>query len=199
MRRLQSKLMSRSCSIACLNVHKPTHPPLEQAPLPKPLEQPKAIVSAPRPGTLAAAGFQSPFAVLDESKELQELFKQFPNLPSQLEHINTATERPVEGSYPNPNPYPYPNPNRNNNQSSNHFGRKRKEPWTQERGQQEGVKALEAARRAYGKDGEGVREFGRLVLQLLAGEEAVEDEARLEQQLRDENMRIIQQLLDSER
>lgn len=39
--------------------------------------------------------------------------------------------------------------------------------WNQDKGWQAGIEALKGARKVYGKDGEGVREFGRIVLRLL--------------------------------
>jgi zinc finger HIT domain-containing protein 3 len=134
----------------------------------------------PRPGTVAAAGFKGPFAVLDDSRELQALFRQFPRLPSQLNEINAATLRPIEVP------------------GKSHFGRGKEEPWNQDRGLQNGVHALCQAREAYGKDGEGVREFGRLVLQLLSRDEAMDAAELIEKELAEENAMIIQQLLNRE-
>ena len=49
-------------------------------------------------------------------------------------------------------------------------GRKQQQSWNSDSGMALGVEALGRARRMYGRDGEGVREYGRLVLQLLERE-----------------------------
>lgn len=94
--------------------------------------------------------------MLDDSKELQQLFIQFPNLPKQLDLINAATLRPIEDF------------------GQSQYGGKKQQPWNQDKGTQLGVEALKRARIAYGKDGEGVREYGKLILQLLARESEID-------------------------
>lgn len=132
------------CSVA----HKATHAldgPLPAPIIPEPTPQPKAVI--PRAGT---TGFKSPFSVLDDSKELQALFLQFPDLRKHLNSVHRATLRPVED-----------------------YGQQksgRKQPWNEDQGMMKGVEALHRAKGKYGKDGEGVREYGRLVLQLLEKE-----------------------------
>lgn len=134
--------------MACSNVHKATHSLDEPLPAPiisEPNPQPKEVAS--RAGT---TGFKSPFSVLDDSKELQDLFLQFPDLRRHLNSVHRATLRPVEDF------------------SQQKSGRK--QPWNQDQGMMKGVEALHRAKGRYGKDGEGVREYGRLVLQLLERE-----------------------------
>ncbi|TVY85248.1 hypothetical protein LSUE1_G000130 [Lachnellula suecica] len=173
------------CSIACSKKHIATHPPLEPTPTIEkdtaPAPPPKI---APRLGTRAAAGFRGPFAALDDSKELQELFKIYPLLRAQLEGINTATLCPLE--------------EQNYNQE---YSRKRNgiEPWNSDRGLQKGVEALTQARNTSGKEGEGIREFSRLILQILSGENGDEAAAVIEREIAEENARLIEQLQKLER
>jgi hypothetical protein len=67
--------------------------------------------------------------------------------------------------------------------------------WNQDRGLEKGREALGKARAAWGKDGEGVREYGELVLRIVEGIDA-EESVRLE--LERENARIVRALLDGE-
>jgi hypothetical protein len=67
--------------------------------------------------------------------------------------------------------------------------------WNQERGMEKGKQALDKAREAWGKDGEGVREFGRLVLRLVEG---VDDEELVRRELERENRRIVEALMEGE-
>lgn len=60
----------------------------------------------------------------------------------------------------------------------NHQGRKQ-QPWNQDKGWQSGVDALQKARRVYGRDGEGVREFGRVILMLLEREREGKEAIRM--------------------
>ncbi|KAF4635716.1 hypothetical protein G7Y89_g2380 [Cudoniella acicularis] len=176
------------CSIACSTVHKATHPASDTAPGTKYRSNtpPKANnIDVPRPGTVAAAGFRGPFAALDESKELQILFKTFPRLPSQLEEIDAATLPPA-----------------NSDEIDSLPGTRKKggklELWNRDRGLQKGVEALRRAKEAYGKDGEGVREFSKLVLQILSGEENSSVAEAIQNEIAEENARIISLLLNHE-
>ena len=145
---------------------------------------------APRAGTVAAAGSKSPFAALDESAELKTLFQQYPHLPSQLDQIDIATLPPTDGDDGRP---------KTQYARGTRRGRGRKhEPWNQDRGLENGVQALNRAREAYGKDGEGVREFSKLVLQILSGDENIDATALVQKELAEENARIISQLLNGE-
>jgi len=54
------------------------------------------------------------------------------------------------------------------------------------------------AREAYGKDGEAVREYSRLVLKILAGDGDVDAAEQIQKELAEENARIISQLLNGE-
>lgn len=74
----------------------------------------------------------------------------------------------------------------------------RKQPWDQGQGTQNGIKALNRARRAYGKDGEGVREFSKFILQITSGDNTVHAAALIQKEIAEENARIIEQLLNRE-
>ena len=140
-----------SCSMACSVVHKATHPSNEPLPSPPPREQTPQPKATSRAGT---TGFKSPFTILEDSKELRQLFLQFPDLSKHLDSIHSATLRPVEDF----------------GKQQQQPGQRKQQSWNQDRGLALGVEALGKARRQYGKDGEGVREYGRLVLQLLERE-----------------------------
>jgi hypothetical protein len=118
------------------------------------------------------------------------LFKLYPRLPSQLEEINTATLPPTTEEQIDA-------------QLQNH-GRGGKGPtrrsgkgqeWNQDQGLENGVKALCRAREAYGKDGEGVREFSKLILQVVSGDES---DDIIQREMAEENARIISQLLNGD-
>jgi hypothetical protein len=121
---------------------------------------------------------------LDDSKELRELFKLYPHLPSQLEAIDAATLRPDdEQSF---------------DQRSSMKGGKVK-LWNSDRGLQRGVEALSQARNTSGKEGEAVREFSKLIIQILSGENGNEAAEIIQKEIAEENARIIEQLLNNER
>jgi hypothetical protein len=121
---------------------------------------------------------------LDDSKELRALFKLYPNLPSQLEAIDAVTLRPDD---------------------EQGFDRRafqkggNAELWNSDRGLQKGVEALSQARNTSGKEGEGVREFSRLIIQIISGENGNEAAEIIQKEIAEENARIIEQLLNNER
>jgi len=67
--------------------------------------------------------------------------------------------------------------------------------WNQDRGLEKGREALDRVREAWGKDGEGVREYGELVLRIVEG---VDAEELVRRELERENTRIVKALLDGE-
>jgi hypothetical protein len=180
--------MSGSCSIACSTVHKANHPAMEPKPAAelKAETESKSAAAAPQPGTVAAAGFKGPFTALDDSKELQMLFKLYPSLPALLDNINTATLPPLND--------PKSNTGNGYNKGTRH---RKEEPWNTDRGMQNGLKALLAARELDGKDGEGIREYSKLVLQILSGDE-MDAATLIQKQLAEENARIVETLLNAD-
>jgi zinc finger HIT domain-containing protein 3 len=167
--------------LACSTIHKATHPAPEPKPAetkPKPKSEPSG--STPRPGTVAAAGFKGPFAALDDSKELQLLFRIYPKLPALLDQINTATLRPLEEL--------------NNLPQHVYLKGKKEQPWTYDRGLEKGRETLNRLR----DTDEGVREYSTLVLQILSGEAGISAAQLVEKELKEENSRIIEALLQGE-
>lgn len=157
--------------------------PTPKADSPPPPPQPSKGI--PRAGTVAAAGYKGPFAALDSSKELQELFRKHPNLRSQLEDINSATLPPAEGN--------------RFGEGGSRRGGKREEPWNVDRGLQKGVEALSKARNTNGDDGRCIREYSRLVLQILSDVEGDQAAELIQKEIAEENARIVEQLLNNER
>jgi len=140
---------------------------------------------------VAAAGFKGPFAALDDSKELQTLFKTYPRLPAQLDEINAAMLPPIAGQE-------VAIQSQYHGEVPKGKGRRREEPWNRDRGLRNGVQALARARKAYGKDGEGIREFSKLILQIVSGDESVDATELIQKELAEENARSISQLLKGE-
>ncbi|KAH8687505.1 hypothetical protein BGZ60DRAFT_363535 [Tricladium varicosporioides] len=171
------------CSIGCISIHKAAHPPQETVHKPADQSPPKINARIPQAGVV---GYKSPFCALDESKELRALFKIYPQLKSQLENIYAATLPPTEGSQP----------------ELSHRHRKKSSKadfWDRDRGLQNGIHALNELRNTCGEDGEGVREFSRLILQIVSGEENLSAAEAIRKEINDENARIVSLLLSHER
>ncbi|PVH84605.1 hypothetical protein DL98DRAFT_584680 [Cadophora sp. DSE1049] len=177
------------CSIACSTIHKATHPAEE----PKPAVELKAHPTLPpkppiaRPGTVAGAtnaansATANPFAALDDSKELRELFKKFPRLQMLVDRINKATLPPVH-----------------NMQQNLNGGRRKEQPWNSDRGLEKGAKVLDDLRNTGSKDGRAIREFSKLILRLLSQENGLSAREVVEKELAEENQRVVEQLLNGE-
>lgn len=71
----------------------------------------------------------------------------------------------------------------------------RQKAWNQDQGLENGREALRKGREAWGKDGEGVREYGELILRIVEG---VDAEELVRRELERENARIVKALLDGE-
>lgn len=90
-------------------------------------------------------------------------------------------------------------PNKNNKHHQRRGGKS--QPWNSDRGLQNGLRALNRARVAYGKDGEGVREFSKLVLQIVARDAergGCDASEVVQREMEEENARIISMLLNHE-
>ncbi|KAF8863571.1 hypothetical protein BDZ45DRAFT_583713 [Acephala macrosclerotiorum] len=173
------------CSVACSKQHKINHPPDEPKPEPESKPSPATEINDHgRAGTIAGKAFKGPFAALDDSPDLRLLFKLYPNLPKLLDSIHTATLPSID-EYTTSG---LPTRARKGNE----------QPWNSDRGLQKGVEALKKARNSDGKDGEGLREYSRLILQILAGEEGMTTEQIIQKELAEENARIIEQLLNGD-
>ncbi|KAH8590273.1 hypothetical protein B0O99DRAFT_308673 [Bisporella sp. PMI_857] len=181
------------CSVACHTIHKTTHPAEEHKPTLKMTEPPKLAV-AYRPGTIGS--LKNPFAALDDSVNLLEkLFSQYPRLPAQLLEIHSATLQP-ETDEENEAQLQLIRESRKESSEQGITGRN--PPWSNARGEQSGVQALKNARRVYGKDGEGIRQYGELILQILQGDNEVDAAEALERERREEDAKLISQLLEAE-
>lgn len=147
--------------------------PKPEPALPTPPQAPEEV---PRPGTVAAAGY-NPFAALDESKELEDVFKRYPRLISQLLKIEAAMN--------------------NHATPTNAKGRSNaKGPLNQDPGLQNGLKELYMVRNS--DDGEGVQEFGELILQILAKDDAADAAMLVQKELEEESARYVALLLQAE-
>lgn len=171
------------CSVKCSNIHKAETNDHEEekeklASAQPPTKAPSPISkanTAARAGTLAAANAKGPFEPLDNSKELEALFKKYPNLRSHLETVDAATLRPTGFN---------------------------SHKWNQDQGWENGRKALQNAKCYYGKDGEGIREYCELVLRLLGDEDEQDEEAAAELLRKEalaESTRVVRALLESEK
>ncbi|KAH9223370.1 hypothetical protein DL95DRAFT_283910 [Leptodontidium sp. 2 PMI_412] len=181
------------CSIACSTIHKATHPAEEPIPTIETKAHPTLPAKPPasRPGTVAGAANaantaatnpRGPFAALDDSKELQELFKKYPRLPMLLERINKVTLPPV-----------------NNMQQAQNGARRKEQQWNSDRGLQKGVQALSELRNTGSKDGRAIREFSQLILRILSPEDGLTAREVVEKELAEENQKVVEQLLNGER
>ena len=194
----RSQLTQSSCSVLCSKQHQASHsadePPniLPTPPPPVPKVKPATL---PRPGTVAAAGVRSSFAVLDDSEQLRTLFRTYPGLASQLKRIHDATLRPCEDTELNAAGH-----KRHSKSGGRDWDFKtRKQPWTPDRGLENGVRALNRARQDCGDSGEAVREFSDLILQLMRREEGGIDVAEIiQRELTEKSTKLIEQLLQEE-
>ncbi len=175
-----------SCSVACGTIHRAT--PCE-APVAKSLTpaEPKPVMDrAARPGTVAA-NQGNIFSVLEHSQKLQQLFLMYPSLRRRLGGIYFSTLTPSE-----------PQSTYGSGDSKHRFqyGRETKVlPWNNDRGTQEGIDNLSAAKLEYGSGGEAVREFASLVLKLVAAD-GVDVAQLVQDEISGENAKIIAQLLN---
>jgi len=74
----------------------------------------------------------------------------------------------------------------------------KQEQWNSDRGLQKGVEALNKLRNTNDEDGEAVREFSKLVLEILSGEDGVSAAEVIQKEQAAESVRIIQQMLERE-
>ncbi|CAL3972491.1 hypothetical protein PZA11_004402 [Diplocarpon coronariae] len=175
------------CSVACSTLHKATHPAEESKPAVEPKEEPEPQTQTGRKrlgtaGGAATAGLREPFAALDNSKELQSLFRQYPRLRTLLNRIDKATQQPMD-----------------TNTLQNQNGSKRKaQPWNPDRGLQKGIQVLTDLRNTGSKDGKAIREFSTVILRILSQQEGVSARDAVEQEVALENQKVVEQLLKGE-
>lgn len=178
-----SKCYLSYCSLACSNVHKSAHPVKSPANVSSRKSSPPKFtdLSASRQPSLK---IREPFTSLDESEDLQTLFKIYPNLSNILGKIHDATLPPSVDFNACPN------------LPQGRSGRAKKEPpWTSDIGLQKGVNALHAAQLTGDVDGEAVRAYSQLVLSIVHGnpEESAAD--RIRQEMVEHDTKIIERLL----
>lgn len=112
------------------------------------------------------------------------LFKLYPRLPTLLDEIHNTTLQPLPGD---------------NDTNGYKNGRRKEEQWNSDRGLAKGVQALNKARNSDGKDGESLREYSRLVLQILAADDEVSAAEQLQREVAEADRRFVKELLEGER
>lgn len=163
--------------MACSRTHRDNHPP--DAPLPaKPAPEQTSSDESTRKVKA------HPFSVLDDSPELQHLFKRYPNLPTRLGMIHAATLPPRAAD------------DERGHQQTPAF--RRRQNWTHDVGLRRGKEALRKARTDPGDDGEAVREYCELVLHLLARAKEADVTAMVRQEANEEDIKLIERLMQSE-
>ena len=129
---------------------------------------------------------------------IRRLFKQYPRLPAQLAEIHSATLRPLDDEEDRAQRLLLKQARDEGDVRVKHSGQERDRKWDPDRGERSGVQALKNARCVYGKDGEGVRLYGELILEILQGDENANAVELMEQQRREEDAKIIRELLQAE-
>lgn len=160
--------------------------------------------------------------MLDNSRALDRLFAQYPQLSRQLQNIHAATQPPASSPEhhrsdggPTSRPFPSRRGPGHHQQHGGGGGSRRPAAWNREEGLRKGRAALKAARNRPGQDGEGVREFAELVKLLIAGgvegeggvvrppghkqSDATEAEELIRQGMVDQNLELIRQLMAAEK
>lgn len=179
------------CSIPCNVEHKNNHPP------DPPKAEPPSVIdsdslpvsvpangwnSLPRAGTQVAAGRPANIlAPLLASPEVKTLFNHYPSLKAQLRHIYNTSQPPPEDNWEAQRERPF---------------------WTREQATRDGVEALKNAKKQYGKDGEGMREFAALVIRYISPEHVVngsfDQQAPIYKETQEDNAKMISDLLRGE-
>lgn len=139
------------CSVACNKIHRENHPadPDPAPRLPSPPLQPPSV-DAHGNGNKQAR----PFEILEQSEQLQYLFRKYPRLRAQLLDIHAATIEPASAQSRIPASLLKDLPGSGSD-------------WNTEKGIESGKQALRKARTAKGEDGEAIREYSELVLHLM--------------------------------
>jgi len=108
---------------------------------------------------------------LQSSTDFQRLFSRYPHLRDQLREIYDATTQSPDE---NPDSHQYPNGKRSyrargrgKNRGRGH-DRGSGAPWSQQKGFRAGLHQMKRLRNATGVDGDGLREFSKLVTDLNA-------------------------------
>lgn len=177
-----------SCSVVCFRKHKENHPP-------DPVLPPETVAKEATDGHNKTRKREHPFAVLDDSPELQRLFKKYPSLPSKLTHIHKATLPPKDEQQQTPGRGGLP---WNLNQAPGYQSKKPR--WSHDTGLKRGKEALRKARTDPGEDGDAVREYCELVLYLLSKQKDTEVDVTdlVRQQVTQQDVKLIENLIETE-
>lgn len=128
----------------------------------------------------------NPFATLDDAKELKTLFQIYPKLKAQLLKIDKA----AQASQSNGQKDTRQKGGRNNGAAKGHG------PLNQDPGLQNGLKALYVGRAS--DDGEGVREYGKLILSLLNKTDDLDAAVLVHREVEEESAQFVALLLQAE-
>lgn len=130
--------------------------------------------------------------MLDDCPELDQLFKKYPRLPSQLRLIHAAT-LPPQDAPPSNGGLPW-----NLSQAPGYQSNKPK--WSHDTGLKRGKQALRQARTDPEEEGDAVREYCELVLFLLAKEKNVDVDVTdlVRRQVTQQDVKLIEQLIEEE-
>lgn len=130
----------RSCSLSCFKQHK-------DACVEKLLPEPSGIAeTVPNPDQPSETGAETPFP---DNKDLNELFKRYPNLRAQLKQIYLSTQNPSEHD-------------RTSFQDRDGGGSSRR-PWKPEKGFEVGLATLDRALRDGSSKPDGLAAFIELI------------------------------------
>ncbi|KAK5998012.1 hypothetical protein PT974_00381 [Cladobotryum mycophilum] len=155
--------------------------------------EPKPVVKqepeAPQNNNASAEPFDpsNPFRALETSEALKTLFRKYPNLPSQLLDIHSATLPPKEApekAIP----------------ASLMQGVTKRDNWNHDMGIKNGKAALRRARKANGEAGEAIREYTELIVHIMSGASRKEDAATvyIQRQAAEEDTKLIERLMAEE-
>ncbi|KAK4132904.1 hypothetical protein BT67DRAFT_424358 [Trichocladium antarcticum] len=176
------------CSVPCNKQHKENHPP--DPPKPEPSATTSPNPSQPQPRDT------DPYRVLlDHDQAFAHLFQKYPSLSAELVRIAQTTLPPSDTSNPNPRSRIPVSGYSNNYQRS-----KTPQPWSRDVGLRRGADALRKARTNPGDLGDGVREYGELVMFLLGKQNTKGDGvvARVREEVVREEVGVIERLLREE-
>ncbi|KAF9774713.1 hypothetical protein IL306_007259 [Fusarium sp. DS 682] len=164
-------------------LHRENHPPdPEAAPAPQSTPSESLPKSLPQ-----QSGPLNPFQALETSEKLRLLFRKYPSLPDQLLKIDAAMLPPPETKPAIPASLLKGLP-------------PKQEAWNHDIGIQNGKEALRKARRADGEQGDAIREYSELVLNITNTENASTDvDTILRQQIAQEDTKLIERLMAQEK
>ena len=168
------KLNPRSCSVICYKSHQTVHPNIpisatvESIPIglpPKPLAAMLTGTSKPHADSGGLSfGIRSSFS-LESSADLRNLYTRYPLLQNQLKEIYEAATNPSNDQLNN---QLFSGERSDQGRGRGEFGVLPRDgvatvAWSRHHGVQTGIHRLRMLRRSKGEDGDGLREFSKLV------------------------------------